>query len=113
MASENVQAVRKHYHEFFNLGLETAYDEIAHPEYCQNGKPSDGQSLKKWVAGLRKEIDINVAIITEIEEGDRVGIVWITNSVLKSTGERLPPVTGMNLYEFRDGKIINNWHCRN
>lgn len=113
MVSRNILALRKHYHELFNLGLEHAFDELADENYKENGKASDGEGLKQWLQTLRDRIEINVNIITEVEEGNMVGIYWVTNSIERATGKRLPPAHGMNLYEFSDeGKVLNNWHAR-
>ncbi len=112
MASENVGKVRRFWHRFFNEGIELAFDELAHEEYRQNGKPSDGAGLKKWLQSVRVDIDINVAITREIETENRVAIHWITNPIDRQSGNRLESNQGINILEFADGKVINNWHCR-
>ncbi len=112
MASENVQKIREFWHQFFNEGNFTAFDELRDDSYCENGNPSDGEGLKQWVASVRKEIDINVAITREVETDNRVAIYWIANPVSKETGKRVDNLQGINILEFKDGKIVNNWHCR-
>lgn len=114
MPSARVEQVRKFWHQFFNEERLEAFDKLAHADYKQNGRPSDGSHLKSWARDeLFPSFKVHVAIVHEIEYENKVAVYWVANLAPRSGAPGVVATHGINILEFSGDRVVNNWHIRN
>ncbi len=114
-------ATRRFWEEFFNLGDPEAFDRLAASDgaYTFNGAPDDGTFLKQWLAGLKRELFINVSVdhlvrwVDPVSQKVMIGIYWTSRSRTRPDYLPSPPTHGVNILKFNaDMRVVENWHVR-
>ena len=117
---QNKAIVRRDAEEIWNQGNLDVADEIFATNFV-NHDPSrpevrDVSSYKQLAAAVRAAFpDFHVTIEDMVAEGDKVAIRYTSTGTHKSEYRGLPPtgkqvtVTGMRIYRFASGKIVENW----
>ena len=117
MSKENKALAKRIVQEIWNKGNLEFADEIVAPNYADNvagdGSPIGPDGFKQAVVGIRSAFpDIYITIDDMISEDDKVALIWTFTGTHKGELMGIEPtdkkvkVSGMYLYKFKDGKLV-------
>ncbi len=121
-AEENKAVVRREIEELFTQGGNLdATDELYAPDYVGHAPPFEDirgiEGAKQFAATYREAFpDLQTTIEDEIAEGDKIVTRWTASGTHQGETEDLGPATGnrveatgISIYKFADGKIVESW----
>ncbi len=122
LAEENKAVVRREIEELFTQGgnLDAA-DELYAPDYVGHAPPFEDvrgiEGAKQFAATYRGAFpDLQTNVEDEIAEGDKIVTRWTARGTHQGETEDLGPATGnrmeatgISIYKFADGKIVESW----
>jgi len=123
MTAEDMKATVERAAEFRNTGSVPLADEIYAEDFVNHdpGVPDvvDLESYKEFIAEVREGMpDFHATIEDMIAEGDEVASRWTAHGTHEAKMAGIPPTgreatwTGMTIYRFDGGKIVEAWWSR-
>jgi steroid delta-isomerase-like uncharacterized protein len=120
MSAEENRAVVHRAEDLWNTGNLVIADEIYATEFINHdpGAPDvrDRETYKGFIAAVRAGMpDFHVTIEDMIAEGDKVASRWTASGTHQGELVGIPPTgkqvmwTGMTIYRFAEGKIVEAW----